>query len=150
MGLAGSAAGMSIDARVIGSSLPRSAKAVLWLGAAAYIISITFLQHDNAILYATGIFCVLGCVYTSMKAFETESSWFGFAVILGQYSLVGYLSQILFLQILRRSHVSVLHWGLGVIPFLLTCAFVGGLSFGLDLLRKRDRRIDFLYRLVFA
>jgi uncharacterized membrane protein len=150
MGLAGSAAGISVDARLMGPCLPRSAMVLLWLGAAAYMISISFLQHDNAVLYAAGIFCVLGCVYTSIKAFESERSWFGFGVVLGQYSLVGYLSQILFLQILRRSHVSVLHWSLGLIPFLLTCAFVGGLCFGLDFLRKENRRIDFLYRLVFA
>jgi len=150
MGLAGSAAGMLVDPRMIDSYSKSGAKVLPWVGAAAYMISITFLQHDNAMLYAAGIFCVLGCVYTSVKAFEEERSWFGFCVVLGQYSLVGYLSQILFLQLLRRGHLSALQWSLGLIPFLLTCAFVGGLCFGLDFLRKRNRRIDFLYRFVFA
>ena len=150
MGLAGGAAGILVDPNKLGRPLPLSTKALLWLGTAGYMVSISFLRHDNAILYAAGIFCVLGCVYTSVKTFEDQSFWFESCVVLGQYSLVGYLSQILFLQVLRRIHVSVLQWSLGLIPFLLTCVFLCGLCFGLDYLRKRDRRIDSLYRFVFA
>ena len=150
MGLAGGAAGMLVNPRLMGSSVRPGIKALLWAGAAVYMVSITFLRHDNAVLYAAGIFCVLGCAYTSVRAFEPETLWFQYHVVLGQYSLLGYLGQILFLQMLRRGHISALHWTLGLIPFLLTCVFLGGMSVGLDFLRKRNVTIDLAYRSVFA
>ena len=72
-------------------------------------------------------------------------------VLLGKYSLFGYLSQIIILQVLRHS-LGTADLGIGalLLSLLLGFALTMGSVEILDRLRVRARAIDRLYRAVFA
>jgi hypothetical protein len=151
MGLSGAAAGKLVDRAAVVSASRTAPRALMLTGAALYMGAITVLPSDNAILYVAGIFCVLASAYAYAGTLELFRLPFSSLVMLGRYSLVGYLAQIFFLQILARGAARpAMEWGLGAIPLILTTIFLWGLCSGLDFLRGRYATISYAYRLVFA
>jgi hypothetical protein len=151
MGLAGAAAGTVMAPSVVVSAARTKTQVLLMFGCAVYMLLITVLPRDNALLYATGIFFVLAAAYASAKILESYRPVFLCLVTLGRYSLLAYLAQIFFLQALAKGGPrQVMEWSLGLIPLILTSTFLCGLCFALDFLRRRDYRIGYAYRLIFA
>jgi len=71
--------------------------------------------------------------------------------LLGKYSLLGYLAHILFLQLLYRLvHLPILSEGCAIIPFVLASAFLFGLCYATEALRRWHANADYVYRLIFA
>jgi peptidoglycan/LPS O-acetylase OafA/YrhL len=71
-------------------------------GIIAYCIIITIFGRDNLILYILGIMSVLFVVYSLPIDIFKVTSICKWVIFLGKYSLVCYLAQILFLQLIHH------------------------------------------------
>lgn len=122
--------------------------AISFLGLA----SVMDLLSGNVLTYGVAIVLTLKLVYDA-AARLTSSSWlYRAGILLGRYSLVGYIAQIGFLHLLHKAlSLPSLPVALQLaINVLLTTAFLFALCTGLDRLRRESRWIEKSYRLVFA
>jgi peptidoglycan/LPS O-acetylase OafA/YrhL len=71
-------------------------------------------------------------------------------ILLGKYSLLGYIVQVLVLQVLRRGMSEYDLVAMSLIPFLVTLVATVGVVQFVDAARTRSRVIDRCYRAVFA
>jgi peptidoglycan/LPS O-acetylase OafA/YrhL len=71
-------------------------------------------------------------------------------ILLGQYSLLGYIVQVLVLQVLRREMSAHDLAAASLIPFIVTLVITVGVVQFVDAARTRSRVVDRCYRAVFA
>ena len=106
----------------------------------------------NILSYTIGILIILKLVYDFSKTQNPANPVSRILVLWGQYTLIGYLSQIFFLQIVRR-FVFRGRYEMGykiLLIILITCIFLFVLCKTLDLLRNRFTTIDKSYKFIFS
>jgi len=106
----------------------------------------------NIFLYSLGIIIVLKLIYDFSKTVNLKKQIFQLIILLGQYSLVSYIIQIVFLHLLSMLLLKE-RWELGyeiVSIFLVTNIFLLGICTSLRFLRYRYRLIDNSYKFFFA
>jgi len=124
-----------------------------------YLLVISYIGYLAAItiwniiypLQVAGVFLSLAIIYM-LGNFRGEAGWVrGLLVLLGKYSLFGYIAQIAILQLLRRALENV-NWG----PAVLGLSFVLAVTLTVvsvevvDYLRSKSVNTDKLYKAVFA
>lgn len=126
----------------------------IWYGVSAglltYVLTITFLPKDTPWIYAGGVIAVVEFIRTSHQL-TWIPHWVSWPVaILGQYSLLGYLSQIVLLRSIQtvapQGQVSSL--GLAII-LIFSTGFILLLSLVVDRTRRISGWFNRLYRFVF-
>jgi hypothetical protein len=85
------------------SSHTTLAKILSIIAVIVYYLIISIRGRDNVLPYIFGIISVLYCVYSFASLFTSRNIFIDIFTILGRYTLICYLAQILFLQILYRS-----------------------------------------------
>jgi hypothetical protein len=122
-----------------------------WLGAyAVYLIGLN-LYDVRFELQMVGLILNMGLLYASARALGHRGIAAGAIIVLGQYSLLAYVGQIAWLQILVRA---ARQWELGV----GACLALFGAALVLTYLtvvvtrecQRRSALLDRMYRLVFA
>jgi len=121
--------------------------------AIAYVLFDIAVSHWGEIylLQVLGVCLSIAVIYL-VGASRWAASWLGrIVVLLGKYSLVGYISQIAILQVLRRTMTTntlgTYRFAISfVLAFVLTTWFVKLLSVA----RRRSEAIDRSYKFVFA
>ena len=115
-----------------------------------YALCITIFE-ETLYLYFCGILSIFCCTYFVGKSLNYGNIANKTMVIFGKYSLVAYLSQVLFLQLLFRTSVllDVPKPSL-LCAFFLTNIFVYLLCRYIIYIRKRYRRLDMFYRIMFC
>jgi hypothetical protein len=124
-----------------------------YLLAAAYVLYLVAITLWNIIypLQIIGVCLSLLILYLLGQNSSESGKLSGRVVLLGKYSLFGYIAQVVILQLLRRS---MLHVDMGpaalpvsfVAAFALTVASVEALHHA----RAGSARVDRLYKVVFA
>lgn len=106
----------------------------------------------NIISYAIGIMIILKLVYDFSKTQDLSRHFNKLIVLLGQYSLVAYFTQILFLQCIYQTFITRrFNFGYEAITiFIITNFFLILLCLLLDLLRRNFRLLDKSYKLIFS
>ncbi len=151
LGLSGFGVGLFCDRERMQTLIRRGYRRLFIVCAGIYGALITFLQNDNLPLYLFGILSVVGLVYLYAADFNYDSLANRAVVLLGQYSLLGYLAHILFLQLLYRAvHHPLLSAGFAIVPFVLACAFLFVLCRAIQSLRRWHAGADYFYKLIFA
>ena len=151
LGLCGFAAGVFADRGRIQVMVEKGCRAFFILFAGVYFALISWLPNDNLPLYLFGILAVVGLVYLYAVDFNYGWPVNHAVVLLGKYSLLGYLAHILFLQLLYRLvQLPILSEGCAIIPFVLASAFLFGLCYATEALRRWHANADYVYRLIFA
>jgi peptidoglycan/LPS O-acetylase OafA/YrhL len=149
IGLSGFATGLYCDKERLGT-IARRHRLYLFGCACIYTFLIAYLRKDNLVLYLFGILSVVGAVYLCARDFNYNRSANRAIVLLGQYSLLGYLAHILFLQLLfRLIHYPMLSAASAVLPFTLACTFLVVLCYLVQNFRERFASADRIYRFVF-
>jgi hypothetical protein len=106
----------------------------------------------NALTYSLGISIVLMLIYNSAGLINLHGSMSRLVVQMGQYSLVCYIAQIVFLYGLYRG-LPKQKWPLGfelVVIFVSTTVFLALMCMLLTHLRHRFELADRTYKLIFA
>jgi hypothetical protein len=114
------------------------------------IYLISYLTR-NVITYSIGIMIVLKLFYDLARIVNLKTHINQAIILFGQYSLVCYIMQIVFLQGMHRI-LPRQRWGFGyetISIFIITNIFIFVLCQLLRILRYRYNVIDRLYRLVF-
>jgi len=106
---------------------------------------------QNIYSYTLGIILVLLSVYMLSKSMRTDGHLFSALVLLGNYTLLSYIAQIVFLfalyLFLRQ------RWDMGyetLSVFAATILFLFLMCLALDWLRKRNQVVDTTYRAIFS
>lgn len=107
---------------------------------------------DNLAMYSIGIALILKCLY-DLASYMSKCSFLSqYIVLIGRYSLVSYISQILIIQTIFRLFSKQM-WPLGpeIIVFcsVTLCALIGVCLF-LDWARAKSGTTDRCYRLIFS
>jgi peptidoglycan/LPS O-acetylase OafA/YrhL len=129
------------------------------VGRYPYLVALAYLGYLTAItvwnvpflLLIPGVLLNLSVVYLAgLGGSETNRSK-NEVILLGKYSLLGYISQLAFLQILRAA-LSRMHLGFAALPVSFVAAFaLTILSVEIvDRARARSGKVERLYRAVFA
>jgi peptidoglycan/LPS O-acetylase OafA/YrhL len=110
------------------------------------------LLSGNVLAYGLAIALTLKLVYDAAARLPPDSRIERAGILLGRYSLVGYIVQIACLHLLHKALVFpdlpvILRLSINVV---VTIAFLLALCTGLDRLRRESRWIEKSYRLVFA
>ena len=106
----------------------------------------------NILSYIIGILIILKLVYDFSKTQNPANPVSRIFISWGQYTLFGYLSQIFFLQILRK-FIFKDRFDLGykiLLIIIITSIFLFILCKTLDLLRNRFYPVDKLYKFIFS
>lgn len=106
----------------------------------------------NVLTYSIGILVVLKLIYDFAKTLSVRKQINQIVILFGQYSLVCYIMQIIFLHGLFRL-LSNGRWGLGyetISIFVVTNIFLLGLCISLRWCRGRYKLIDQLYKVMFS
>lgn len=114
--------------------------------------SIMRYLERNLLMYSLGILVVLKLVYDFAKTLNVRNQINQVVILFGQYSLVCYIMQIVFLQGLFRMLRNG-RWGLGyetISIFVVTNMFLIGLCISLRWCRGRYRWIDKVYKVIFS
>src|SRR5215471_2638129 len=125
-----------------------------WSIIGGLLVSSALIKYLSANLatYALGTMVILKLLYDLGKAVRPESGLARMCVLLGQYSLLCYIAQIIFMHALYRE-LSRPRWELGyetgVIVFV-TIVFLVVLSAGVAMLRDRYRFAARVYKLIFS
>ena len=117
----------------------------------ASVLLMEYLSADPA-TYAMGTIVILKLLYDLGKAVGPGSRLARASILLGQYSLVCYIAQIIFMQALSRA-LSRPRWELGyeiIFIVFVTVVFLLVLSAGLAMLSCRHRFVAKAYKLVFS
>jgi len=105
----------------------------------------------NVLTYSIGIMIIIKIFYDLSKTFDLKNPINQMLILFGQYTLICYIMQIIFLQGLFRI-LSNQRWSLGyqtISIFLVTNIFLLGLCLSLSFFRDRYKLINKLYKLVF-
>ena len=114
--------------------------------------SIMRYLQTNVLMYSLGILVVLKLVYDFAKTLNVRNQIIQVVILFGQYSLVCYIMQIVFLQWLFRL-LRNKRWELGyetISIFVVTNMFLLGLCISLRWCRGRYRWIDKSYKVIFS
>jgi hypothetical protein len=116
-----------------------------------YYASIHFWLRDNVLFYFFGIVSVLFCVYSFASLLTPNNFVTYIFTIFGKYTLICYLSQILFLQILYRSMGKSLSTTLSLcVAFIVTNIFLYVFCLLIKRLCSTNRYFDKAYLLFFG
>jgi len=124
---------------------------MVYVGVVLYMISVALIPVDTPLLYMAGVFVVVESFMLIGKRLIPDMVVVRVICKLGQYSLLGYIVQIAFLQMLRKVFGTAVlgsAWGLGAIVLcnvMLVC-----LVYLTELFRARLAFVDRTYRIVFA
>jgi hypothetical protein len=126
----------------------------VWSIAGSLLASVILMKYLNANLatYALGTIVILKLLYELSKAIGPATPLARASILLGRYSLVCYIAQIIFMQGLSRG-LSRPRWELGCETFLVvvgTVAFLLVLSAVLAMLCEHYRFAAKAYKLVFS
>jgi len=125
-------------------------RALLVMAYLSYLVVITMWNVTYPI-QIVGVFLNLLLLYLLGVSAAGKGTVGAVAILLGKYSLFGYIAQIAILQVLYRG-VRPLRLGLGVLPVSFCAAFALTII-GVELLNRARGRVallDRLYRAVFA
>lgn len=125
-----------------------------WSIAGGLLASVMLMRYlsVNLATYALGTMVILKLLYDLSKAVGPGSRLARASILLGQYSLVCYIAQIIFMQAFYGA-LSRPRWELGYETLLVvfaTVAFLLVLSAGLATLCGRYRFVDKTYKLIFS
>jgi hypothetical protein len=125
-----------------------------WRIGGSLLASVMLMKYLSANLatYALGTMVILKLLYDLSKAVGQGSHLARASILLGQYSLVCYIAQIIFMQALSRG-LSKPRWELGYETLFVVCAtvvFLLVLSAGLAMLCDRYRFVAKAYKLTFS
>jgi len=126
----------------------------VWSIAGSLLASVMLMKYLNANLatYALGTIVILKLLYQLSKAVGPTTALAGASILLGRYSLVCYVAQIIFMQGLSRG-LSRPRWELGYETILVvvgTVAFLLVLSAVLAMLCDHYRFAAKAYKLIFS
>ena len=126
----------------------------VWSIAGSLLASVMLMKYLNANLatYALGTIVILKLLYELSKAVGPATALAGAPILLGRYSLVCYIAQIIFMQGLSRG-LSRPRWELGYETFLVvvgTVAFLLVVSAVLAMLCDHYRFAAKAYKLMFS
>jgi hypothetical protein len=149
IGVIGISAGMAINKIERPFSLKNR-----WLIFCCLALSIYFMGYlsRNAMTYSIAIMIVLKLLYDLAKTVSLSKQANQLIILLGQYTLVCYIMQIVFLQGLSRA-LPKQKWGLGyetIAIFIITNIFLWGLCGLVKFLRDRYESSDKAYRFIFS
>jgi hypothetical protein len=117
---------------------------------AAYLLTITFWR-ENDLIQCCGVCLTLLLIYSIGFKWGADCNLQKLIIMLGKYSLVGYIAQIAVLQVihrvLQRAH---LHSGQFAIALAAASIFTILTVWVLDWSRARSKMTDRLYRAAFA
>jgi hypothetical protein len=106
----------------------------------------------NLVSYALGVALVIKLFYDLGATLDLKSQFNYYPIILGQYSLICYISQIIFLQVFFIFNIRQ-KWELGyesIIVMIITILFLVALCQLLSFLRYRYKIINNVYRFIFS
>jgi hypothetical protein len=149
IGMIGLSVGIGIDG--IGKSFAMKSRVSIILGLIIMILMMGYLDR-NILTYSLGVMIVLKLIYDFAMTLNSEMKYFQGIILVGQYSLVCYIMQIIILQGLSRV-LDKKRWGLGyetILIFILTNIFILALCALLKYLRNQYGFIDKSYRFVFS
>jgi hypothetical protein len=126
----------------------------VWSIVGSLLASVIMMKYLNANLatYALGTIVILKLLYELSKAVGPATALGGASILLGRYSLVCYIAQIIFMQGLSRG-LSRPRWELGyetIIVVVGTVAFLLVLSSVLAMLCDHYRFAAKAYKLIFS
>lgn len=126
----------------------------IWRTGGSLLASMMLMKYLSANLatYVLGTTVILKLLYDLSKAVRPGSRLAQASILLGQYSLVCYIAQIIFMQVLSWG-LSRPRWELGyetIVVVFATVVFLLVLSAGLAMLRNRYRFVDTAYKLTFS
>jgi acyltransferase-like protein len=126
----------------------------VWSTAGSLLASVILMKYLSANLatYAFGTMVILKLLYELGKAVGPESPLARALILLGRYSLICYIAQIIFMQVLSRG-LSRPRWELGYETILVVVATVGFLlvlGAGLAMLCDRYRFAAKAYKFTFS
>ncbi len=151
LGLSGFGVGLFCDRARAHTLIQNHYRVIFVVCTGVYVALITYLHKDNLPLYLFGIVSIVGAFYLYAVDFNYAWPTNRAVVLLGQYSLLGYLAHILFLQLLYRLvRQPWLSAGCAIIPLFLACAFLFALCRTTQSLRRRNGSADYFYKLIFA
>jgi peptidoglycan/LPS O-acetylase OafA/YrhL len=126
-------------------------RSIIFAGLVIVIFLIDYLSR-NVMTYSLGIMVMLKLFYDLGKSINLRHQVSQAIVLLGQYSLVCYIAQIVFLQAVARMFLQE-RWGLGwemVSIVLVTSLFLAALCLLMRIIRERHVVMDKAYKLVFS
>jgi hypothetical protein len=133
------------------SSQTTLAKILSIISVIAYYLIITIRGRDNVLPYIFGIISVLYCVYSFASLFTSRNLIINIFNILGRYTLICYLAQILFLQILYRTIGGSVSTAISLsVAFLTTNLFLYIMCRVIKRLCSINKYIDKAYLLFFG
>ncbi len=126
----------------------------VWRIGGSLLASVLLMKYLNANLAtsALGTMVILKLLYDLSKAVRPGSRLARATILLGQYSLVCYIAQIIFMQALSWG-LSRPRWELGyetIFVVFATVVFLLAFSASLAMLRDRYRFVDTAYKLTFS
>lgn len=149
VGIVGFSAGMAANRL---KNAPFLKNKVIILSCLIVCIYLFGYLNRNLMAYSLGIMIVLKLTYELAKSIDLTKQFNKFVILLGQYTLVSYIMQILFLQILVRL-LAERRWGLGyetISIFIATNIFLLGLCNLVEYLRNYDESMNKAYRIIFS
>jgi hypothetical protein len=151
-GLSGLSIGLLMRRWKVDLQASRVMRPIAIVAAFIALASVMNPLSGNVLAYAVGIALLLKLVYDGAALLVKDGAVHRVLVLLGRYSLVGYIAQIGFLFLLHRawrgaSMAPELAWTLSLAG---TCAFLIVGCVALERLRRRSAIVEKTYRLVFA
>ena len=118
------------------------------------VISASVMNYlsGNVLTYSLGILVVLKLIYDSASLIDMKKPLFRMTILMGQYSLICYIGQIVFLYALYRL-LSMPKWPLGyeiILVIVAATLFLVCVCLALAYLRPRYRWVDNAYKVIFA
>ena len=115
-----------------------------------YLAVITF-SDVTLPLQTAGVILTIALLYIAGTAGAESGAAWHYTILLGQYSLLGYISQIAILQGLRRISWLYQYGVLALISSLLLGVLLTVMAVGIvDLARRKSKVADGLYQFVFG
>jgi len=149
IGLNGFALGLLLKGKYRYGSDENHHKLLFVCLAVLYCGIITIFEQAYPI-YVLGIIAIVGAIYLIGRDLDYDKSVWRAVVLCGEYSLVAYLSQIVFLQALFRLSTNVaLPISVPLCAFIITNVFVFMVCASLAFLRGRSLFVDRTYKIVF-
>jgi hypothetical protein len=148
VGLMGASAGMLVNMDTLYSVRNKSIIVVCFIT----VISLFRYFDRNILTYSAGILILMKLTYDFAKRVNLSKWHYQLIILLGQYSLVCYIMQILFLHGLFKV-LSKPWWGLWyetITIFLVTTIFLSGLCNLLRFLRNQYRFCNKSYQFIFS